>query len=183
MVHPELMSISIYNPKGGGGGATFATTPMLHTDFPFSSVYLGTFDNGGANVITIAPLVIPYGQKVTNIIFVGGMTSGSGTVDVALYDTTGARICSNGGTSTGTTTSGIRTFAMSAATNVNAGQYLFAVSASTGNLRVQANGSASNILQYYTTSTTASSGVLPSSLSLSASGANAAVFVPIIIFT
>jgi hypothetical protein len=167
------MSIVIQNPGGSGGGGTTVTTPFFAPWTTNNSA--GSNSRSQTNAISLFPFIVPYSQQVTNIVLsINSADSGGSLSDVGIYDTSGTLKCHAGATAF---SAGVETFSMTGgAVTLTAGTYLLAITSSNTNMfwygastGTSGNGSS---LYYYSTATTSSSGVLPSSITVSVSGSN-----------
>lgn len=154
------MSVVINNP-GGGSSAAAVTTPWQPTwNFNATTPAAQT-----ANAILLTPFNMPYTMQVTSI-SVRVSLNGAGVTDVGIYNTSGTLLGHIGGQTNPAT--GVLTVAINGgAITLSPGTYLFAITDSTGNNRLDETDGAS-VGMKYTTTTTATSGVLPGSISVAA---------------
>jgi hypothetical protein len=165
------MSLQVSNP-GGGSSAAAVTVPF----FPwFTQATLAASGLGVslANRIWLFPFTLPYSQTITNFVFRLTQLDGTNVGDLGIYDTggslkgkTGAQIFngSNPTTVSITPTGG----GLGGAITIGPGTFLFAFTSAGTTLQVDSITAPTNMVFYYSTGTTATSGALPSSITVSA---------------
>ena len=151
-------------------GGVFTHIPVLTTPF---LLYAGSYGATGqfviptANGIYLSVFTLPYSQQV-NYLIIDVLTGGgaSQNCDLGIYNTSGTLMLHVGGQQFNL---GLQKFAVvSAPITLAAGQYVYAVTSANTNLGIPIGpNKSSNTSLGYTTATKATSGTLPSSITLS----------------
>jgi hypothetical protein len=164
------MSLQVSNP-GGGSSAAAVTVPF----FPwFTQATLAASGLGVslANRIWLFPFTLPYSQTITNFVFRLTQLDGTNVGDLGIYDTggslkgkTGAQIFNASNIVTApVTVTGVNT-----PITIGPGTFLLAFTSAGTALQVDSISAPTNMIFFYSTATTATSGALPASITVSSS--------------
>jgi hypothetical protein len=161
--------------SGAAAQPTFRS--LVGADLPSFSggAFVDYVDSGSsvlsvtANSILILPITIPFAITFSTMAWILNAQDGSNLYDFGIYNLSGTRQCHTGAIHETINGGGQSQFASVGSTTLSAGTYLWAHTGNATTANVFYSVGVTNTLLYFSTATTSSGGVLPSSITVATS--------------